>query len=207
MSQQTEEYVRRLERTLVKAALPLEALFATECDAKGRALADELKGQIVDAVRAIRRIMPEVAKAKPSEPLTHIEYPMFSKKLLCGLPYKQAERYTWAIDTILGWSSVTCKECRRIAREQKLDPTSVRNRKKMSEKIVSCTIGPYPRPMPLGMFDPMPKVKVKTDAGNEIELFDFYPDELRFSEAEFIGLTIDQGRDLKRKKDVSYLKS
>jgi hypothetical protein len=74
-------------------------------------------------------------------------------------------------------------------------------------KIVKCSIGPYPRPMPEGMFDPMPKVKVTLEDGVEAELFSFYPDELSFSEAEFIGLTVEQARRLFFERDVRYLRS
>ena len=51
-------------------------------------------------------------------------------------------------------------------------------------KIVACIIGPYPK----SLFDEMPKVKATFDNGETKELFSFYPDELSFSESEFIGL-------------------
>lgn len=38
-------------------------------------------------------------------------------------------------------------------------------------------------------------------------LFDFYHDEIRFTESELIGLTEEQARDLKRQKDTAYLRS
>jgi hypothetical protein len=53
--------------------------------------------------------------------------------------------------------------------------------------IVECTIGPYPRPMPQGMSDTLPKVTVRFSNGEEKTLFDFYPDEISFSKTEFIG--------------------
>lgn len=74
-------------------------------------------------------------------------------------------------------------------------------------KIIECTIGPYPRKMPEGMFDPMPKVKVKLDNGEEVMLFEFYPDELSFDESEFIGLNINEAKNLKFQKDLEYIKS
>ena len=61
--------------------------------------------------------------------------------------------------------------------------------------------------MPQEMFDPMPKVIVTTTDGNEHELFEYYPDEINFSESEFLGLTLEQGRRLKYDKDLSFLKS
>ncbi len=41
----------------------------------------------------------------------------------------------------------------------------------------------------------------------EERLFDYYPDELSFHSGEFIGLTREEAIDLKRKKDVAYLRS
>ena len=74
----------------------------------------------------------------------------------------------------------------------------------MSERtIAACKIGPYPK----SFFDPMPKVAVTYDDGTEETLFTFYPDELSFSEREFIGLTLDQAMQLRHRKDVAYLQS
>lgn len=70
-------------------------------------------------------------------------------------------------------------------------------------KITKCTIGPYPK----GLFDPMPEVKVTYEDGSEETLFWFYPDELSFTESEFIGLTRQEAKDLRLKKDVAYLRS
>lgn len=39
--------------------------------------------------------------------------------------------------------------------------------------IKKCYIGPYPRPMPEGMKDELPKVKVQLDNGKEKTLFEF----------------------------------
>lgn len=61
--------------------------------------------------------------------------------------------------------------------------------------------------MPKSMFDPMPIVMVQVDGATEVELFDYYPDELSFTAAEFIGLTLEQGHRLKYNKDVAYLRS
>jgi hypothetical protein len=73
--------------------------------------------------------------------------------------------------------------------------------------IVKCEIGPYPRPMPEGMFDPMPSVKVKFSDGREKTLFEFYPDEISFDESEFIGLTESTAQNLRVVKDMGYIKS
>jgi hypothetical protein len=69
--------------------------------------------------------------------------------------------------------------------------------------ITACKIGPYPK----SFFDPMPKVAVTYNDGKEETLFTFYPDELSFSEREFIGLTRDQAMRLRHRKDVAYLQS
>lgn len=74
-------------------------------------------------------------------------------------------------------------------------------------KIIKCEIGPYPRPMPEGMFDPMPELKVQLSNGENLTLFSFYPDEISFTESELIGLTVDQARRRKFEKDVRFLQS
>jgi hypothetical protein len=73
--------------------------------------------------------------------------------------------------------------------------------------IIKCSIGPYPRPMGQGMFDPMPKVKVKFNNGDEKTLFEFYPDEISFRESEFIGLNEESARRLKFEKDKKFIQS
>jgi hypothetical protein len=73
--------------------------------------------------------------------------------------------------------------------------------------IESADIGPYPRPMPEGLFDEMPTVSVVFSDGSEEDLFQFYPDEIDFSEEELIGLTREEVSELRRKKDREYLQS
>lgn len=73
--------------------------------------------------------------------------------------------------------------------------------------IVSASITAMPRPMPEGMFDPMPKVVATFADGRKVELFSYYPDELCFTPEEFVGLTEEQGRRLRYSKDVAYLRS
>jgi len=68
-------------------------------------------------------------------------------------------------------------------------------------KISSARITPLPR----SFSDPMPTVYVTLEGGEEQELFDYYPDEISFSPAEFVGLTLEQARNLKYKKDRAYL--
>ena len=74
-------------------------------------------------------------------------------------------------------------------------------------KITSVSIIPMPRPMPHGMFDPMPEVVATFEDGSTKSLFSFYPDEISFRASEFIGLTEAEARSLLHRKDVSFLKS
>lgn len=71
------------------------------------------------------------------------------------------------------------------------------------KKIVTARIGP----MPSAMSDPMPMVTVKFEDEEVRELFEFYPDEIRFAETELIGLTEGEARELKYQKDIAYLRS
>lgn len=63
--------------------------------------------------------------------------------------------------------------------------------------------------MPKTLFDPMPKVMVRfnTDQNTEVELFQYYPEEITFTEQEFIGLTREQALTLKQEKDQRFLQS
>ena len=61
--------------------------------------------------------------------------------------------------------------------------------------------------MPKGLFDPMPQVHVTMEDGMEQLLYEFYPDEISFTESEFVGLTLDEARHLKFKKDKNFLQS
>ena len=70
--------------------------------------------------------------------------------------------------------------------------------------IIECKI----TPMPKSMFDPMPEVMVKTSGDEDYtSLFSYYPDEISFSESEFIGKTVAQAKALRHERDVAYLRS
>ena len=70
--------------------------------------------------------------------------------------------------------------------------------------ITECKI----TPMPKSMFDDMPKVMGKFEGEEEFtHILTFYPDEISFSEEEFIGLTMAEARALHGKKDRAYLTS
>lgn len=68
-------------------------------------------------------------------------------------------------------------------------------------KVINSRITEQPK----SLFDPMPRVYVTLENGVEEFLFDYYPDEISFTSKEFIGLTIEECRHLKFKKDKNYL--
>jgi hypothetical protein len=74
-------------------------------------------------------------------------------------------------------------------------------------KIKHVIITPLPRPMPLGMFDPMPEVIATFENGSTKSLFSFYPDEISFKPSEFTGLTEEDAHTLFKRNDRSYLRS
>ena len=61
--------------------------------------------------------------------------------------------------------------------------------------------------MPKSFVDPMPQIFATLEDGKEEFLFEYYPDEISFKESEFVGLTVDQAKHLKFKKDKSFLQS
>jgi hypothetical protein len=71
-------------------------------------------------------------------------------------------------------------------------------------KIVECEIVG----MPQNLFDGLPEVMVKYAGSDEFEqLFTYYPDELSFAAGEFVGKTRAEALELKRQRDVAYLRS
>ena len=70
-------------------------------------------------------------------------------------------------------------------------------------KVISSRITDQPK----SFFDPMPQVFVTMENGIEEFLFDYYPDEISFTPNEFVGLTLNECRHLKFKKDKKYLTS
>jgi len=74
-------------------------------------------------------------------------------------------------------------------------------------KIISAIITPMPRPMPQGMFDPMPEVVATFEDGSTKSLFSFFPDEVSFQPSEFVGLTEEEAHSLFTRKDTTYLRS
>jgi len=53
----------------------------------------------------------------------------------------------------------------------------------------------------------MPVVHVTFDDGTQKDLFSFYPDEIRFDEGELVGLTETEAHELRRQKDMAFLRS
>ncbi len=74
-------------------------------------------------------------------------------------------------------------------------------------KIINAIITPMPRPMPEGMFDPMPEIVATFEDGSTKNLFAFYPDEVSFQASEFVGLTEEEAHSLFQRKDTAYLRS
>ena len=74
-------------------------------------------------------------------------------------------------------------------------------------KIRSVIITPMPRPMPEGMFDPMPEVVATFVDGSTKCLFSFFPDEVAFQPSEFTGRTEEEAYTLFQRKDTTYLRS
>jgi hypothetical protein len=67
----------------------------------------------------------------------------------------------------------------------------------VSRKIVSAEITDGPGPLPNGVFEQAPRVIATLDDGSRVELFSFYAHERSFDPAEFVGLTVEEGRNLK----------
>ena len=74
-------------------------------------------------------------------------------------------------------------------------------------KITSVIITPMPRPMPEGMFDPMPEVIATFEDGSTKRLFSFFPDEVSFRASEFVRLTEEEAHSLFQQKDTAYLRA
>jgi len=66
-----------------------------------------------------------------------------------------------------------------------------------ARKIRSVEITDGPGPLPNGIFDQAPRVIAILEDGDTVELFSFYANERSFTPAEFVGLTVDEGRRLK----------
>ena len=70
-------------------------------------------------------------------------------------------------------------------------------------KIISARITAQPKQL----LDPMPQVFITLEDGTEKFLYEYYPDEISFTESEFVGLTEAQAITLKFNKDKTFLQS
>ena len=70
-------------------------------------------------------------------------------------------------------------------------------------KVVSVRITEQPK----SLFDPLPRVYVTTEDGVEHFLYQYYPDEISFTESELMGLTLEECGRLYTEKDIRYLRS
>lgn len=50
-------------------------------------------------------------------------------------------------------------------------------------------------------------VVVTTTAGESVTLFRYYPDELSFTAADFIGRTVEEAKRLHHQRDLRWLRS
>jgi hypothetical protein len=64
-------------------------------------------------------------------------------------------------------------------------------------KLVSAEITEATGRLPHGVFEQAPRVIATQDDGSRVELFSFYAHERSFSPAEFVGLSVEEGRNLK----------
>jgi len=71
-------------------------------------------------------------------------------------------------------------------------------------KIVEATVGPPP---PECILQNIRVVRATFEDGSEENLFTYYPDELSFTAAEFVGLTKEEGRQLRHDRDVVFVRS
>ena len=77
-----------------------------------------------------------------------------------------------------------------------------------SEVIIKSWVEDRPRPMPQGMFDPMPSVWVKYNTERIEKLIkSFFPDEVNYVDNELVGLTRDEALQNHCNKDKKYLQS
>lgn len=69
--------------------------------------------------------------------------------------------------------------------------------REVAKRIVSVEITEGRGPLPHGVFEQDPRVIATLDDGSRAELFSFYTHERSFSPAEFVGLSVEEGRRLK----------
>ncbi len=85
--------------------------------------------------------------------------------------------------------------------------TEALRRAKHEGKLGPVIVSAYITDMPKSLNSPMPEVIATMSDGQEHKLFWFYPDEISFEPDEFVGLTAEEGRQLRLQKDLQYLQS
>lgn len=77
-----------------------------------------------------------------------------------------------------------------------------------NRKIISARIFPTPKPFSLeNLSEGLPALYVTLESGEEIKLFEYYPDEVSFFVWDVIGHDVDYAHRLFHKKDTDYLRS
>ena len=71
----------------------------------------------------------------------------------------------------------------------------------MRPRIVSVAISPDP----VHISDPLPTVTATFSDGSVKKLFSYLPDSTSYASDELVGMTEDEARALKAKKDAEYL--
>ena len=66
----------------------------------------------------------------------------------------------------------------------------------VATKIVSAEITGGAGPLPDGVVEQTPRVVATLDDGTRVELFSFHAHERSFSPADFVGLSVEEGRRL-----------
>lgn len=131
-----------------------------------------------------------------------------------GKARSHAEHTAWLRDRADAWDRVTTpggdgrkKAAATRAHADRLDQScDVCDLYSRNKKVIrSAAIGPMPRPMPEGMGDEMPKVTVTYEDGTTEDIFSFYPDEVRYVPADFIGKTRQQAQELRFRREKEAL--
>lgn len=81
------------------------------------------------------------------------------------------------------------------------------NQKAIDSQAVNKIVKARITELPKRIGDSLPEVWISLSDGTEKMLFTYYPDEISFSDSDFVGLTEDEARLLKFGRDRAYLQS
>jgi hypothetical protein len=73
-------------------------------------------------------------------------------------------------------------------------------------RITAVTIAPSPQAIAMHLTEPR-QVTATLDDGTTVALFDYYSDELTFTEADLLGRTLDEAHALHHQRDLDWLRS